>query len=201
MISNLHQVMHGVAIKKHGSAADVASVSGLPVPLVTEVLAEAEAKGRVVSTDGKFLLSPAGQMILMSEYSRFWDDLRCDAQFIEAYGQFERINTDLKQLITDWQTMDVGGKKVANDHSNSEYDDKLIDRLGDLHERFEAILDRMIERHARFGSYKIKLLAALEKVEDGQVEWVSDARIESYHTVWFELHEDLLRLLGRQREE
>ena len=41
----------------------------------------------------------------------------------------------------------------------------------------------------------------LEKAEDGKVEWVSDARIESYHTVWFELHEDLLRLLGRQREE
>ena len=38
-----------------------------------------------------------------------------------------------------------------------------IDRLGDLHERFEAVLDHMIERHARFGSYKTKLLAALEK--------------------------------------
>ena len=42
---------------------------------------------------------------------------------------------------------------------------------------------------------------ALEQAEDGNVNAVSDARSESYHTVWFELHEDLLRLTGRQREE
>ena len=28
-----------------------------------------------------------------------------------------------------------------------------------------------------------------------------DAMIESYHTVWFEMHEDLLRLLARVRDE
>jgi hypothetical protein len=30
---------------------------------------------------------------------------------------------------------------------------------------------------------------------------VSDARTPSYHTVWFELHEDLLRVLDRERDE
>ena len=45
------------------------------------------------------------------------------------------------------------------------------------------------------------LLQALEKAEDGAIEWVSDARIDSYHTVWFELHEELLRLMGRTRVE
>jgi hypothetical protein len=33
------------------------------------------------------------------------------------------------------------------------------------------------------------------------IEWISDAKIESYHTLWFELHEDLLRLMRREREE
>jgi hypothetical protein len=199
--TKLHQVMHGVAIKKHGTAEDVAGVTGLPVSIVTAVLAEAEAKGRVVAADGKYLLSPAGQMILMSEYSRFYDALRGDAAFVEAYEEFERINTELKQLITDWQTMDVGGKKIANDHSDAAYDDRIIDRLGALHERFEPLLDRMVRSQPRFASYKAKLLAALEKAEDGDIDWVSDARTESYHTVWFEMHEDLLRLLGRRRQE
>ncbi|NQV20995.1 MAG: hypothetical protein HQ511_06225, partial [Rhodospirillales bacterium] len=45
------------------------------------------------------------------------------------------------------------------------------------------------------------LLAALEKAEDGETEFVSGAKVDSYHTVWFELHEDLLRILGREREE
>jgi hypothetical protein len=29
---------------------------------------------------------------------------------------------------------------------------------------------------------------------------MSGVRVSSYHTVWFEMHEDLLRLLGRTRE-
>jgi len=45
------------------------------------------------------------------------------------------------------------------------------------------------------------LTAALERAEDGAIEWVSDVRIASYHTVWFEMHEDLLRALGRERVE
>ena len=53
----------------------------------------------------------------------------------------------------------------------------------------------------RMAAYENKLESALEKAEDGDVEWVSAADIESYHTVWFEMHEDLLRLLGRTRDE
>jgi hypothetical protein len=193
--------MHGVAIKKHAAAADIASVTGLSVDAVNGLLLSAEDTGRVVGVDGKYMLSPAGRMILDGEYSRFYDDLRGDADFVGAYEQFERINTDLKQLITDWQVMDVGGKKVANDHADSEYDNEIIGRLGDLHERFEPLLGRMIQREARLGCYKTKLLDALEKAEDGEIAWVSDATLESYHTVWFEMHEDLLRLLGRERKE
>ena len=70
-----------------------------------------------------------------------------------------------------------------------------------MHERFEPVLDAMIAAHGRFEVYKNGLTTALEKAEDGEVEWVSDATIDSYHTVWFELHEDLLRVMGETREE
>ena len=49
--------------------------------------------------------------------------------------------------------------------------------------------------------YKQRLDDAYDKVLAGEHDWVSGARIDSYHTVWFELHEDLLRMLGREREE
>ena len=201
MTTDLHLVMHGVAIKKHGSAEAIAGIIDQPVELVNSVLAGAVAGDRVIDTDGKYMLSPAGHMIVSSEYSRFCDDLRSDEAFVQAYDQFEIINTELKQLITDWQTMEVGGKRVPNDHSNKDYDADVIDRLGDLHERFEPILGRMITSLARMKVYEQKLGSALEKAEDGDIEWVSAADIESYHTVWFEMHEDLLRVLGRVREE
>jgi hypothetical protein len=64
MNNDLHWVMHGVAIRKHGSAHDIAAICGLPEARVTEVLATATAGGRVIESEGRFLLSPAGQLIL-----------------------------------------------------------------------------------------------------------------------------------------
>ena len=62
-------------------------------------------------------------------------------------------------------------------------------------------IKRLAKGLPRLEHYRTGLLAALEKAEDGAIEWVSDARIESYHTLWFELHEELLRIVGRQRSE
>ena len=202
MTPDLHLVMHGVAIKKHGAAADVASVSGLD-PARAEAALKAAVDGvRVLETGGRYVLSPAGQMILAAEYSRFYDALRANAAFMAAATErFERINLELKQLITDWQTVEIGGKRVPNDHADKAYDEAIIGRLGDLHERFEPILKALVAGEPRLGVYARKLGEALEQAEDGNTAAVSDARSESYHTVWFELHEDLLRLTGRQREE
>ena len=201
MTTELHLVMHAVAIKKHGDATAVASVAGLSLPQVECTLAGALAGGRVAAVDGRYLLTPAGQVIVAAEYSRFYDALRADAGFVAAYERFEVVNRVLKQLITDWQTRDIGGKRVANDHSDADYDERIVARLGQLHERFEPILKQLIAGAPRLGVYARKLAQALEKAEDGDAAWVSDARQESYHTVWFELHEDLLRLLGRVRDE
>jgi hypothetical protein len=201
MNTDLHRVMHGVAIRKHGDAKAIAALAGVPVARVESVLTGAVAGGRVAEVDGKYMLTPCGQMMLAGEYSRFNDALRANTDFVNAYQRFEVINKDLKQLITDWQTMDVGGKRVANDHSNKDYDERVIGRLGDLHERFEPILKKLCAGEPRLKVYSDKLGVALEKAEDGEAAWVSDAKLDSYHTVWFELHEDLLRLLGHVREE
>lgn len=201
MNTDLHLVMHAVAIRKHVAAEDIAALTSLSPSRTGEVLTAAVAGGRVLEANGRYLLSPAGQLILASEYSRFCGGLRADAAFVAAYERFERINVDLKQLITDWQTLELGGKRVPNDHSDRGYDQRIIDRLGDLHERFEPVLKALVGAAPRLKVYQRKLLAALDKAEGGETAAVSDARSDSYHTVWFELHEDLLRLMGRQRQE
>lgn len=200
-MSDMHLALHGLAIKKHASPADVAAIIGLDETAVAELLAEAKARGRVAEAAGKYMLTAPAQMSLRSEYSRIYSDLRADAEMNGAYDDFEKVNARLKQLITDWQTMDVAGSKVVNDHSDPDHDARIIDRLGDLHETAEKVLGRMVARMPRLAVYVTALTEALEKAEDGAHQWVSDARIASYHTVWFELHEDLLRVLGRQRDE
>ncbi len=200
-MNETHLVMHGLAIKKNGTPEAIAGIVGLAVDDVRAVLAKLVEAKRCVEAQGKYLLTPPARMALDSDYSRFYGDLRGDDTFKAGYEGFERINNPLKQLITDWQTVPVGGERVPNDHSNDDYDGKIIDRLGELHERAETVLNQLAGVLPRMGIYREKLLAALEKAEDGKIEWVSDAKIESYHTLWFELHEDLLRLMGREREE
>ena len=165
------------------------------------VVETAVATGRIVEARGAFALSPLAGVALRARYARHFDDLRRDDGFVGAYQGFERINRTLKQIITDWQTLDVGGAKAANDHSDKSHDEAVIDRLGGLHEQAEPILTRLAARLPRLKYYADKLLAALEAAEDGDHEWVSDIRRDSYHTVWFELHEELLRIMGQEREE
>jgi hypothetical protein len=200
-MSDMHLALHGLAIKKHASPKDIAEIVGMDAERVASLLAEAESRGRVARAGSKFMLTAPAQVALRSEYSRVYADQRASAAMNAAYDDFEKVNTLLKELITDWQTMDVGGAKLPNDHSNKDLDEKIIDRLGNLHERSEPILKRMAAGLPRVDIYLAMLTAALEKAEYGAIEWVSDARIASYHTVWFEMHEDLLRTLGRERVE
>lgn len=193
--------LHGLAIKKHGSPAEVAQITGLAEATVRAALDEAVKANRAVKTGEKYMLQPAAQVALRTGYSRDFGAQRADAAMQATYDDFEKINEQLKQLITDWQTMTVGGQKLANDHSDRDYDEKMIDRLGRLHERAGPILDRFAAGLPRLAVYKDLLTAALERAEDGDVAWVSDARCLSYHTVWFELHDDLIRILNRTRIE
>lgn len=196
-----HLVLHGLAIKKHGTPEAVAELMGLDENRARTLMDEAVANGRVNEAGGKYMLTPMAQMSLKGAYSKEYAEQRASEDFQQAYENFERINVDLKQIITDWQTMEVGGDKIPNDHSNSEYDEQIIDSLGELHERVEPVLGLLANALPRLAVYKDKLLSALEKAEDGEIQWVSDAKIDSYHTVWFELHEDLLRITGNERDE
>lgn len=201
MMKDPQLALHGLAIKKHGSAEEVATITALDPAAAARHLDAAAESGRVVKTGDKYILQPTAQIALRSAYSRDYADERADPAMQSAYDDFERVNEQLKSLITEWQTLTVGGKSMPNDHSDKDHDDRIIDRLGDLHERAEPVLDRMAAGLPRLAVWKDLLLAALEKAEDGDIGWVSDAKCLSYHTAWFEMHEDLIRVLGRERQE
>ena len=201
MNEQTHLALHGVAVKKHPSAAAVACLLGVDVATISACLAAATARGRASEVGGKYLLTPAGRMIIEANYSRHYAAARADQSFNAAHRRFEVVNHELKQLITDWQTMVVGGQRLANDHSTAAYDDKIIDGLGKLHDQAVPVLEALATSLPRFARYRAKLDTALSRAEDGERAWVSDATIDSYHSVWFELHEDILRVLGRARQE
>jgi hypothetical protein len=51
----------------------------------------------------------------------------------------------------------------------------------------------------RFAGYDDRFTAALGQAEAGRLSWVDGVGVDSCHTVWIQLHEDLLATLGLQR--
>jgi hypothetical protein len=194
--------LHGLAVKKAGSPAAVAAVLGADEAEVESALEAAVAAGHAAGAKGTFMVAPAGREWLDERYPVVYAEFRADPAAREAYERFERINRELLALFTDWQMIPAaGGERIPNDHSDADYDAGIVDRLGAQHERAEKVLDAFAALDPRLGVHKQRLDEAYDKVLAGELDWVSGARIDSYHTVWFELHEDLLRMLGREREE
>lgn len=192
--------LHGLAVKKAGSAPAVAEILGRDEQEVTTALDEAAASGRAMAAKGTYMVTPVGRTWLDERYPEVYAAFRANPESGAAYERFERVNRELLTLFTDWQMMPAGGERIPNDHSDPDYDRDIIDRLGALHERGLKPLERFRALDERLGQYIRRLDEAYDKVLAGDLDFVSGARVDSYHTVWFELHEDLLRMLGRERE-
>jgi len=193
--------LHGLAVRKSGGPAAVADVLGADEADVSTALDAAVAGGHALGAKGMFMVTPAGRAWLDERYPEAFAGFRADPEATAAYERFERVNRELLVLFTDWQMVPAAGGRIPNDHSDADYDHGIVDRLGDLHERALKNLGRFAELEARLAEYSRRLEAAYDKVLAGDTDFVSGARVDSYHTVWFELHEDLLRMLGREREE
>ena len=117
----------------------------------------------------------------------------------DAYRTFREQNRGLLQLCTDWQLRGGSGQNVPNDHRDEAYDAEVIARLVEIDGVVQPICLQLAGALERFGGYGDRFAQALERVRDGEKDWFTKPTIDSYHTVWFELHENLLATLGIER--
>src|SRR5690606_31057819 len=117
----------------------------------------------------------------------------------DLHARFQPLNVELLDLCTDWQLRTVDRESRPNDHSAPEHDAAVLERLERLHERTRVWLAELGAALPRFGTYSDRLAEALRHVRSGRTDWFTRPVIDSYHTVWFELHEDLLATLGLER--
>jgi hypothetical protein len=121
-----------------------------------------------------------------------------EAALRRSYEAFLALNRELIRVCNDWQVRPGG---VPNDHNDPPYDWSVVDRLQALDERATPVIARVGRVHARFTTYRPRLRAALERVDEGEHEWLTSPRCDSYHTVWMQLHEDVLLALGADRAD
>lgn len=195
------EVLHAVALRKRTDLDGLVRSTGLPREAIEAALGRAAEAKLVLAARGSYFVAPEGDRALRAVYADRFATARADGGLAADYARFEAVNREVKAIVTDWQVRPVGGQKLPNDHSDPAYDDGVLDRLAQAHERAEQLLAGLARRVPRLGRYAERLTTALHRAEAGEGDWVCGVRCDSYHTVWFELHEDLLRMLDRQREE
>ena len=115
------------------------------------------------------------------------------------HASFHELNVELLAVCTAWQVRPGG---ATNDHLDATYDWQVIGRLERLHERAAPRIRRVGREVPRFADHERRLRHALARVvDDGEHEWFTAPRVDSYHTVWNQMHEDLLLTLGRSRDD
>jgi hypothetical protein len=118
----------------------------------------------------------------------------------ELYDSFCTINVEVKQVITDWQ-LKSSEPPVVNDHADKAYDEGVLARLDGTRRKFSELLDGSGDTGKRFAQYSLRLARAMAEIQSGDPSFVASPARDSFHTAWFELHEDLIHLAGRRRSD
>lgn len=197
-------VLHGLRLKSFAPAELVAEIAGLPLDAVTSRLEGFRDKEWARYREGVltgWMLTAAGraegERLLADEL----DGLGVRAEIEAAYRRFLLLNQALLQVCTDWQLRPVEGvdEPVMNDHSDPAYDADVVAALRSLDTEVQPICADLASLVHRFTGYAGRLTSALDRIDAGEPDWFTKPTIDSYHTVWFELHENLLATLGIER--
>ena len=144
-------------------------------------------------------LTPAGREHVEELLAAEVDRLGVRPSLERAYVRFEVLNGEALAVCSAWQVRVVDGAQVVNDHSDMRHDRGVLARLGVVDRAAQALVHEMASALERFDAYGRRLRHARRRIVAGEVEWFTRPSIDSYHTVWFEWHEDLLATLGRRR--
>ena len=195
-------VLHALRLRGGADTDAVSLATGIAPVEIERALAGLATGGLVEhrqAAPAGWRLTPAGQ----SAHRRLVDDdlevgdIRSRVE--EAHRRFVEVNPDLLAACTAWQLRDVEGARVANDHTDAAYDQAVVEQLVEVHRRIVPVLDDLGSHLDRFSRYAPRLQAALDHVVAGRGDWFTRPLLDSYHSAWFELHQDLLDTLAIER--
>jgi DNA-binding MarR family transcriptional regulator len=195
-------VLHGLRLKGQAGAAAIAESAGLATADVEAWLERLAADGLVVHRDTPapaWSLTPAGRAEHSRLVGREIDAAGVRPAIEGAYERFRALNGGVLDACSRWQVRDIAGAVVVNDHRDPAYDARVVADLAALHNRVEPVCDELAGALERYRLYGDQLSRAVARVEAGERDWFTKPVLPSYHTVWFELHEDLLTTLGLDR--
>jgi phosphohistidine swiveling domain-containing protein len=176
-------VLRALRLKGRATPEELAVATAMPGDEVQALVARLVDAGDARELRGAYVLAPAARERLEALLAE--ERAGVDADEVQGlYDEFTAVNADFKALAHDWQ----------DSHQQS-----VLDRLPDIHERVTPVVGRLGEVVPRLAPYSTRLAFALARVEAGDSDWLLKPLIDSYHTVWFELHEELISVCGLTR--
>lgn len=181
-------VLHSLRLKGRASTSSVAAAIGAPEDVTATLLEANAAKGLVLLRTGRisgWLLTPEGRANVGDRIDT--EKSTVDTAIMGALydDEFLKLNGQFKELCTHWQL------KTGN----------IEFELTRIHDANLVLLERFAASAPRFARYVPRFVAAYDRFNGGDTTALLQPMRDSYHDVWLELHEDLLILLDRQREE
>jgi len=194
------EIAMALRLKGIASNQQIAEVTGEDQETVDEVLGKMIAGSYAQETPRGLRLLPEGKDWVDGLLDEERNNI--DQQQMEVvYEDFCSHNDAFKQLVTDWQIKEVDGEQQLNDHEDATYDAGVITRLNDLDEMVKPVFSSAADLAPRLNRYIERLAHALRELLAGDHSFLAAPLKDSYHTVWFEMHEELILLCGRNRAD
>lgn len=194
-------VLHTLRCGGHATLPRIATTTGLDVSELESELIDLGRAGLVVGASGPFAgwgITERGRTVDAEQITAELDAAGARGAVTAAFHRFLELNPELLDLCSAWQLRDVGGTVRMNDHTDPDHDARVLDRFADLHHRGAAVTAELAAALPRFARYGERLSDALRRARAGATEHLTES-VTSFHTVWAELHEDLLATLGIPR--
>lgn len=196
------RVLHALRLKGFADAATVGTAAGLDRPAAGVHLDSLTTEGLAAFRAGRhpgWTLTSGGRDEHRRLVAAEVEAAGCREAVHVAYEVFLGQNPELLAACTAWQLREVERSQVPNDHSDPAYDGAVLARLQRIDDAIRPTCAELAECLDRFSDYRPRLSRARTRIEAGEAEWFTRPDLDSYHSVWFELHEDLLATLGLER--
>lgn len=195
------RVLHALRCVGHAGLERVGDAAGLPDDETESLLIDLAVDGLVTREGGPFGawgLTDAGRAADAERVAAQLDAAGARDAVRSAFDDFLVLNPELLDLCSAWQVRTVDGLAAPNDHADRAYDDRVLAAFVDLDGRAALVLHALADALPRFARYRVRLSDALARAQRGDRQRLTDTT-DSYHAVWFQLHEDLLVTLGVPR--
>ena len=157
-----------------------------------EVAAGLETHQAILKTTPRgYALTPDGRGWVLEQIAL--EAAAIETGLLEAeWEQFIELNHSFKKLVTEVQHSGING-------AGHERWPWLLDEMAGLHEAFTPVVEGVGAKAPRLAAYQPRFDAAIGAIRSGDHTMIASPLKDSYHTLWFEYHEELIALTGRDR--